>query len=383
MRIVFDARWIFENPSGIGVYAREMISRLPEIIRQCEFTAVFGSEEIMKREVALAGLDAMANVHTAVFPYGPLSVRSQLCFPRFLRSLNASVYHSPNYMIPFCAFMPGLRAAAHCVVNIHDVIPLAVEDYAPNSRTCRMKRVYRLCLKTAVAQADAVITGSRASMRDMRRLLHLSDRSVSKIHVVYDGADTRAAPLPSHEGCTAPHSSERTILYVGRMDPYKNVTGLVRAVHQAAGKLPFPLKLIVAGQTDSRYPQAPALASELGVNAVFTGFISDEALSGLYRSSDMLVHPSLYEGFGLQIVEAMQNGLPVCCTDGGSQPEICADAGVVVPAGNVGAMASAIVSCLSDPQKLLRMREAGLKRASLFTWEETARRTAEIIMSLR
>ena len=125
--------------------------------------------------------------------------------------------------------------------------------------------------------------------------------------------------------------------------------------------------------------QAEERARALGVaDAVeFAGSLAFPELVGRYRSADLLVHPSRYEGFGLQIAEAMAAGLPVLCSDGGAAPETAGEAARVVPlAGGAPAFADAILALLPDPAELSRLREAGLRRASLFSWDRAAREIA-------
>ena len=171
----------------------------------------------------------------------------------------------------------------------------------------------------------------------------------------------------------------RTLLYVGRSDPYKNVPLLVEAFAAARARAPWPLRLVVAGSRDPRYPEAEDRARALGVaDAVaFAGALPFPELVSCYREADLLVHPSRYEGFGLQIAEAFASGLPVICSDGGAAPEVAGVAARVVPlAGGAPAFAEAILSLLSDSAELARLREAGLRRAASFTWERAAREIA-------
>lgn len=256
-----------------------------------------------------------------------------------------------------------------------------VEDYAPNSRTSRLKAVYRLCLGETLRRST-VITGSEATRRDLIRALRLSPALSGRIHVVFDGASdapdgASSAPLERPEkGPGEP----RTLLYVGRMDPYKNVPLLVDALKEIRGLCPFPVRLRVVGPKDPRYPDAERRAAALGLSGAveFTGFVSRGELAAAYRTADLLTHPSRYEGFGLQLVEAMRAGLPVVCTDGGSQPEVAGDAAVVVPRDDAHALAVAAAALLQDPARCAALRERGLARAPLFTWERTARETLEI-----
>lgn len=377
MKAVFDARWIYDKPSGIGVYAREMMNRLPGLLPQWHFNFLFCSEALRDRH--MNGLGGHGNVDAVVVPYGPLSPKGQFFMPAELRKLDARLFHTPNYMMPYLAFPRRTARHTKCIVNIHDVIPLVVEDYAPNSRTSRFKGVFRTCMKQSVLRADCVITGSEVSRRDLVSSLSLDEANAAKIHVIFDGAGG-ASGSAEHAPIQTDETTPRTLLYVGRMDPYKNVTGLVEALALARKRLNFPLKLVVCGPLDDRYPEAREMAARLGVSedVRFSGFVSDEELMALYRTSDLLTHPSRYEGFGLQIVEAMRSGLPVCCTDGGSQPEIAGDAACVVKAGDSLAMANAITELLTSPATLQKMKSAGIERAKLFDWGICAEKTAEL-----
>ncbi len=381
MKIVFDSRWIYEKPSGIGVYAREMMCRIPCLMPDSKFVFLFRTDEL--RDRLMLGVDACKNVDSLVIPYGPLSLKSQLKMPAVLSRIGADLFHTPNYMIPYWAFSHSPIRRTKCIVNIHDVIPLVVKNYAPNSRTSRFKRIFRFCMKSSISRANCVITGSEASKRDMIASLALDQALSDRIQVVYDGAGGRF-DVQEHDPIKTDETTPRTLLYVGRMDPYKNVAGLVEALALAQKRVAFPLRLIVCGPADDRYPEAQKMAQKLGIaDAVrFTGFVSDEELADLYRTSDLLTHPSRYEGFGLQLVEAMRSGLPVCCTDGGSQPEIAGDAACIVKAGDSLSMAGAIAEVLSSADTMQQMKLSGLAHAALFDWEICAMKTVAIYRSL-
>lgn len=264
-----------------------------------------------------------------------------------------------------------------CVTTIHDVIPLIMPDHAPKSRKSRMFRLFVRCLRESVARSDAVLTVSEASRRDLVASLRLDDAAAARIRVVYNG-------VAAHFGAEGRRpvetevSAPRTLLYVGRLDPYKNVVRLVEAFADVRARTGWPLSLVLVGPPDPRYPEAVERAHALGVaEAVrFTGFVTDAALAEAYRTADLLVHPSRYEGFGLQLAESMRCGLPVLCTDGGAQPEVVGDAGEVVPAGDTRALAEAIGRLLSDSARLRDLQRRGLARAARFDWDAAAAQVA-------
>ena len=372
---VFDSRWILEKPSGIGVYALELARRLPSLLPGWRFIFLAEDEPGRKRLVAELTATALAGGNILPVGYGPLSLKNQLRLPGLLRELGADLYHAPNFMLPFRAFRKGGGAPVRCIATIHDVIPLVVPGYAPHSRTARMKAVYKWCLRQAALRSDALFTVSERSKADILRALALPPDAAARIRAVHNGVDPafnahgRAPVRPRDD------PSERILLYVGRCDPYKNVPMLVEAFAAARAAAPFPMKLVVAGPRDERYPEAERRAKALGVGGAvqFAGSLRFRELAELYRRADLLVHPSRYEGFGLQIAEAFACGLPVLCTDGGAAPEIAGGAARVIPlsAGPAG-FSAAMLALLLDPVALARLRAAGLNRSPRFAWDRAA-----------
>lgn len=375
---VFDARWILPTPSGIGVYARELALRLPTLLPDLRFV-LLAREDV--DPASFVPPDAAGRVAVERLPFGPLSPKNQLLLPGLLRRLGADLYHAPNFMVPFLAFRRGGGARVRCLATIHDVIPLVVPDYAPASRTARLRPLFRRCLREAARRADVLFTVSETSRRDLVAALRLAPAEAARVRAVPNGVDPAfsAAAEGRAPVRAAGDPAPRTLLYVGRSDPYKNVPLLVEAFAAARARAPWPLRLVVAGARDPRYPEAEARARALGVaDAVeFAGSLPLPDLVARYRAADLLVHPSRYEGFGLQIAEAFAAGLPVLCSDGGAAPETAGGAAHVVPlAGGAPVFADSILALLSDPARLASLREAGLRRASLFSWDRAARAIA-------
>lgn len=376
---VFDARWIKPVPSGIGVVARELALRLPLELRDRNFVFLCGGKAARDSLAAALPAAARGRVATLTLPYGPLSAKNQILLPAVLRELGADVYHSPNFMPPFAAFPRHRPGRIRCFCTIHDLIPLVVPDYAPSSRTSRMRRLYRFLMRQTAVRSDVLFTDSECSRRDVVSELSLDERDAARVRVAALGVDDAFRAAPHAPVRAESDASPRTLLYVGRMDPYKNVPALVEAFALARAALPFPVRLVIAGAEDARYPEARGKARELGVEDCvdFAGAVPFGRLVELYRTADLLVHPSRYEGFGLQIAEAMAAGLPAICTDGGSAPEIAGGAARVVPlSGGTRALADAVASTLSDPAELARLHEAGLERSKAFTWNAAVRAVA-------
>ena len=244
---VFDARWVLPAPSGIGVCARELALRLPALLPDWRFVFLV-RPDVDPSAFVPPGAEALA------VPFGPLSPKNQLLLPGVLRRLGADLYHAPNFMLPFRAFRRGGGARVRCLATIHDVIPLVVPDYAPASRTTRLRPLFRFCLREAARRADVLFTVSETSRRDIVSALRLGPADAARVRVVPNGVD---AAFSSAAGDPAPvraadDPAPRTLVYVGRSDPSKNVPLLVEAFAAARARAPWPLRLVVAGARDPR-----------------------------------------------------------------------------------------------------------------------------------
>ena len=382
---VFDGRFLGEAADGIGVYSLQMLSRIPRLAPDIRFLVLFRTEAARDSAFARSNAGSLPNVEARIVPAGPFSPKSHFLLPRLLRREGAKLFHSPHYILPYPAFPRGGGGRCRAIANLHDLIPLVVKGYAPNSLTSRLRGIYRLLVRESVLRADAVVTGSESARADILREAPPRRGAEGRVRVIYDGADPVSDAAPrSPVRDASDHATPRTILYVGRRDPYKNVPLLVEALKEIQAGLPFPVRLVVIGKPDPRYPEPEQRAEALGLSGSvdFRGFVPAAELEAAYRSADLLVHPSRYEGFGLELVEAMGAGTPVVCTDGGSQPEVAGDAAIVVPANDRAALAAAAVKVLGSPDLQRRLRDLGRERARLFSWDATAARTLALYREL-
>lgn len=379
MNIVLDARWIFRELSGIGMYTQELLTQYALQGGGDTYVALFCDPDVRHRVSVLAALDAAPHIRTLDVPYGVFSARNQLHLPRLLAALQADVYHSPNYMVPLFPRLAlgGERPRTAVVTTIHDVIPLVVPDHAPRSKKTRLLPLFRQVIRRATAVSDAVVTVSRRSGDDIVRCLR--PRPPDKVHVVYNGVGVLFTPAPPGLAPRDPHRVRR-LLYVGRADPYKDVATLVRALALLRRDGGPAVELVIAGTRDPRYPQAEQLAHALGLaDAVsWTGYLATDQLVEAYRDADVLVHASRYEGFGLQILEAMAAGVPVVAARGGAVPEVAGDAAILLPTGDPDGFAREVRRVLSDDALADRLRRAGQAQAARFRWSATAEGTRAV-----
>lgn len=377
MRVAIDARWIFPTISGVGAYTRELLAQFCAWERELEYLALFSDPAVAERTVGETNLRSAPNFRSRIVPYGVFSPAGQWRLPRLLREERCDLFHSPNYMIPLAGVGGGGRL--RCVTTIHDAIPLVVRDHAPRSRKARVLPLYRAIMRRIGRQSDAILTVSHCSRRDILRELRIPAGAADKVHVVYNGVSPVFSPSPAGRPAPAP-AQPRRLLYVGRADPYKNVPLLVRVLADVRRRTGAEVTLTLAGPRDTRYPEAEMLAAELGLAGAvrWTGALPTAQLVEEYRCADVLVHPSRYEGFGLQVLEAMACGLPVVCSNAASLPEVAGDAAILVAPDDVGGYTAAVLRVLGEAGLAAGLSRRGLERARAFSWERTARETLDV-----
>ncbi|MCC5849472.1 MAG: glycosyltransferase family 4 protein [Verrucomicrobia bacterium] len=375
MKIALDARWIFEQTSGIGEHTRLLIKGLHALDTPHEWVLLFDDEERAERVTAETGCTWAKEI----LPYELFSLQNQIKLPRWLRREGVDVYHATNYMMPLPGFPRHRQGRVRAVITIHDLIPMVFRDHAPRSRKSRFYPIYAHLMREVAARADAIITVSASSRDDIIRLLRLPEKAHDKIRVVYNGLHPRYTPDPD-----TPRKNPPEVLYVGRLDPYKNVPQLVSAFGESRKNLPIGTRLRIIGPPDERYPEAMTIARQLDLfpHMDWEGHVDDATLLDAYRRASVVVLPSHYEGFGLPVAEAMACGTPVICSNASSLPEVAGEDALFVPPGDLHALADALTEVLTTPKTARRLAEAGPKRAQRFTVETMARETLAVYESL-
>jgi glycosyltransferase involved in cell wall biosynthesis len=241
----------------------------------------------------------------------------------------------------------------------------------------------RPLVDVAARRADAIITVSESAKRDIVRLY---GSQAERIHVVHEAAAPAFQPIRDPAVLERVRRrydlAERFILYVGTIEPRKNLPKLIEgfASRRKSGQLPH--QLVCAGPYGWLSRDIEDLIDRLQIeDAVrFTGYVPFDDLATLYSLAEMFVFPSLYEGFGLPVIEAMACGTPVVTSNGTSLPEVVADSAVLVDPEDVDSIAAGIQQMLSNPGLRERLRRSGLERAKCFTWERAATRTLRVLL---
>lgn len=384
MKIALDARWIFNEISGIGAHTRDLIRHMAREDRHNTYVLIFSDRNLAERTWREADLGDKPNFRPEIVPWSIFSPRSQLMLPSRLARLGIDVYHSTNYMIPLAAFPRGRMGKIKCVATIHDLIPLLFPSATPRAVKTRIFPIYRRLMLEIGARADRIIAVSNASRQDILSHLNIAPTRHDAVRVIYNGVSAAFRPPPAPDGRTDDPARPRILLYVGRSDPYKNLTVLIEALALARQTVPFPLQLKIIGPPDPRYPEAAQRVEALGLKEAvnWTGYQTSDKLIRAYQEADAVVLPSRYEGFGFPVVEGMACGTPVICSDIPVLREIGGNAAFYAVLDSAPSLADTILSVLTTPEPRNRMIQLGFEQARRFTWAEAARQTIALYREL-
>lgn len=291
--------------------------------------------------------------------------------------------HYP-YFEPFFLTLP-LKKKFPTIVTVHDLTPLRFPRLFPSGIKGKIKWNVQ---KVALSMSDAVITDSISSKKDIQKFTNIHE---DKIHVVYLAAGEEFQRV-TNMNCLKTIKQkyklpEKFVLYVGDATANKNLPRLVAAAKSMEIPFVFVGKSLAESVVDSNNQWNKDLISvqksiKKEKNMHLLGFVPTEDLVLLYNAATLAVVPSLYEGFGLPVLEAMQSGCPVVTTKEGSLPEVAKDAACYVNAYDTESIASGIKSVFSDKTLQEKLRVAGQKKASEFTWKKTAGMTIDVYKSI-
>ncbi|PLX23269.1 MAG: hypothetical protein C0600_15260 [Ignavibacteria bacterium] len=365
IRVVFDGHVLTPHRSGIGEYARQL---LPAMLRCC-------ADQVALHLYTPSGIvpvrteDEIETLARDVREGDFFRLHHQWRLPRLLRQGHYDVYHSPDFLIPF-------RSSIPVVSTIHDLIPLAHPEFLRKSMKVRLLPLYRLAVQTAVRRSARVLTVSAYSKADIVRRLSAPAEKVDVVHVAAGLTPPADAPV------ALPHAAledGRFLLYVSRHDPYKGLGLLLRAFARLLAEGSEPnLRLAVAGKRDARYPY-DALVQELALHdrVLFLDYVSRDQLSALYARALGLVFPSLYEGFGLPLLDAMEHGTPVLSSNRASLPEVGGEAAQYFDPENHEEFVRALKTFVESGSLRQTLIEKGNGRVRQFSWDQTAQATVE------
>jgi glycosyltransferase involved in cell wall biosynthesis len=364
MRIAFDGTTLRPARTGVGYYTEHLLHHL---VKECtdDEIIVVSNRPVDTTYPLPPGIRVVTSTSRV-----PRLVWMQMLAPRLLRRLRVDVAHFTNGMVPVALSVPT-------VVTIHDMSLTMFPKYHPPRRVL----LNRPLVDVAARRADAIITVSESAKRDIVRLY---GSQAERIHVVHEAAAPAFQPIRDPAVLERVRRrydlAERFILYVGTIEPRKNLPKLIEgfASRRKSGQLPH--QLVCAGPYGWLSRDIEDLIDRLQIeDAVrFTGYVPFDDLATLYSLAEMFVFPSLYEGFGLPVIEAMACGTPVVTGHVAALDEIGGGALEQVARLDADSLGDAIVRLAGDPGRREMLSARGLQRAHMFSWERAARETLKV-----
>jgi glycosyltransferase involved in cell wall biosynthesis len=397
---ILDARTATPHFPGIGRYVTNLARALVPLLASDERLTVICDPAY---PIALPPSDIVRTIPLSVSPF---SLRQQWAIPRVLRSFHvrrasspassaqlpaSSLYHSPYIAMPY---WPGIPA----LLTVYDLIPVRYPAYSSSRARFFIRWMTRLALRAA----RHVIAISEFTRRDFMAEFGLRPEQITAIPLAADPAFQPQPPVAIAAVRARYGLPERFVLYLGSNKPHKNLARLVEAWQIADSKWQMAIgSLVIAGAWDERYPEARELADSSGLKTstendqhpvssnqppVWLGPVPEADLPALYSAAAAFVFPSLYEGFGLPVLEAMACGTPVICSNTSSLPEVTGDpsagsgqaAALLVDPLDTAAIADAIRRVLTDDNLRADLRYRGLAQAARFTWTQAAAATLAV-----
>lgn len=372
MRVLVDATGVPRNKAGMGVYGKNLIDGLIAQ-SQVELFALVQDDDPDFAYTGQQGAVTVLRVPSRILRLTPLRLLFQQTVLPFLAwKYRIDIVHSIHY------FFPLIRLGkAKNVVTVHDMTSF----FMPEVHIAAKMRNYRFFMRRARTQASGIIFISNSARQDYIRLLGEPSGLSTVIH---HGIGQRFRPLAAQDtealaAIRAKYSlPPRYILYVGTLEPRKNLERLIDAFATVAAAFP-EVTLVLAGMMGWKQEHLPAHVQKLGLQSrvLFPGFVAEADKPLLIAGCDLFVYPSLYEGFGLPVLEALASGAPTISSDTSSIPEVAGAAALLVDPLDTNALAQAIHAVLSSSDLQHRLQIAGPKQAAKFTWNQTAAATLD------
>ncbi|HEX7976006.1 MAG TPA: glycosyltransferase family 1 protein [Anaerolineales bacterium] len=367
MNICLDASAAVHGRAGLGRYAQELAAALLQVDPQDRFAAFYNDAA---RAQPVAPFDRLPSITSRS---GNKAWRMSVLLAHYFhfsqdRSFpGVDVFHAADHLLP-------RFSRVRSVFTLNDLTYRLV----PQAHQGWNRRFLSLMMGRFLQAADVVIAISESTRQDAARLYNIDP---ARIEVVYDGVSPRFHPAAQEDREAVRQKyglPGHFILYVGMIEPRKNLVTLLRAYRKLRDEK-LEQRLVIAGKrgwlAEGFFRALAGL--DLENDVLLPGFIAEQDLPALYSAADVFAYPSLYEGFGLPVLEAMACGAPVVCSNSSSLPELAGEAALMVDPADAAGLAQALAQAATDRALRLRMKARGLEQARPFTWERTARLTVE------
>ena len=362
MNILIDLTQIPQNKVGVGVYAVETFQRVVRQDTINHYLLVIQDDDEVLRQLFVETNATIIPVSGRIFRRMPCRViMEQFYFPWLILKYKIDIVHSLHYSFPLIHFR------AKRVVTLHDMTFFLFPEVHE-----KIKRIYfRWFIAQAVRRVDKIICVSDSTASDLMKYFpHLSKQKVEIIKLACSvPARIKQSPFPS------PY-----IAFIGTLEPRKNINLLIEAFANANL---HDYKLVIVGKKGWFYQEIFDLVQtyRLKNQVIFTGFVSDEQKFAILKSATLFVYPSIYEGFGLPVLEALTLGIPTITSNVSSKPEVAGQAAELVNPNSVAELTQAMIELVRDKRLQNELTLKGKQQAAKFSWNNTALQTQKLYMT--
>ncbi len=374
MRIALDCRTLLERKTGDRTYMMNLVSHLPRVAPENEYHLLLHRDPAECAEAPLCVTDSVPNVFIHVLRNSSSRLWTALSLPRFAGSRKVDLIHV-QYIIPPFAPCP-------VVTTIHDLSFFRFPESFPVKDRLLLQRF----IPFSARKAAHVLTGSESTRRDLLEICGIPGERVTVTPYGVDHIFKPVTQAPVIDAvCEELGIRQPYLLFVGVLQPRKNLLRLLQAYGQLRSEDASAPPLVIAGKRGWMEAEVLNTAESLGLRACvqLVDYVPDHCLPALYSGATALVYPSLYEGFGLPVLEAMACGTPVVTSDVSSMPEVLGDAGILVNPLEVTSIAEGMRRVRSATiAERTEWRQRGLWRASQFSWSRTAALTLAVYRSI-
>lgn len=369
MRIGIDARGInFYSGTGIGTYTENVLKNLINIDTINNYNIYWSGNNYESIKKDNCKIIMTSKKHQRFF--------EDHYFPANLSKEKIDIYHMPQNGIGFSE-----EILCKKIITIHDLIPYVMPETVGKGYLLKFLKE----MPFIIGGSDGIITVSEFSKRDILKFFPIDE---NKIFVTPLAADKKYTPLGktlcSNFLKDVYKLTDPFILYLGGFSERKNVASLITAFSKVYKNLDKKYNLVIVGSYKDSSQRLLKLTTELKIesNVIFTGYVPEEHLPAFYNSCDTFVYPSFYEGFGLPPLEAMNCGTPVIASNLTSIPEVVGDGGILINPYDISEISSAIGNLLCNKKLREELSYKALKRASEFSWQNTAINTLKVYESV-
>ena len=390
MNIAFDATALFAECSygrGIGHFGKRVLDGIIKRLRTDDklYLVSHRKSELLeelypKIDKRIIYLGDNVSVDDYAFAHDKFNEFGALAFEFFLKTYDIDIYFSPWHNGLCMRWLGQIRdrcPETKFITVVHDLIPYVFPDVYFADKT--IKKLNDRC-KDDLHYFDRIIANSQASKDDIIKYAFIPQKRIS---VVYeDSAVQTLINEPTNSNLSSLGITKDYILYVGGDEWRKNIDGLIEAFAYCNANIKKRYQLVVACKLHKPdFYRAIIKKHNLSDSVVLTGFVPDDMLHALYKNAHLFVFPSLYEGFGLPVLEAMKYGIPVITGDNSSMPELIGENGIYFKANKTKDIASAITKVIEDEGLRKRLADNSKERARLFSWDKCCDEIFAIILS--